>query len=71
MSGLEMLQEMRKDTNLKTTPVVVLTTSGEERDLSAAYDLHVAGYMVKRTAFPEFVEIVAALNRYWSLAEMP
>ena len=53
MNGIEMLKEMRKDEELRTTPVVVLTTSDQERDLTAAYGLNVAGYLVKPMAFPE------------------
>jgi CheY-like chemotaxis protein len=71
MNGIEMLKELRKDEALRTTPVVVLTTSDQERDLSAAYGLNVAGYLVKPMAFPKFVELVTTLNRYWALAEMP
>jgi CheY-like chemotaxis protein len=71
MSGIELLREMRGDPALRTTPVVMLTTSREERDLTAAYDLHVAGYLVKPSVPADFVEVVAALNRYWTLVEMP
>jgi CheY-like chemotaxis protein len=71
MSGIEMLREMRKDEELRSTPVVVLTTSDQEQDLMAAYALHVAGYLVKRSTFPDFAELVGTMSRYWSLAEMP
>jgi CheY-like chemotaxis protein len=71
MNGIEMLQEMRNDETLRTTPVVILTSSDQARDLASAYALNVAGYLVKPVAFPKFVEILTTLNRYWSLAEMP
>lgn len=71
MNGLEMLAEMRKDPALKTTPVVVLTTSNDDRDRVEAYGLGVAGYLLKPVSFEGFVELMGAMNRYWALVEMP
>jgi len=61
----------RADPALHATPVVVLTTSGDERDKVDAYDLNVAGYLLKPVTFGSFVEIMVALNKYWTLVEMP
>jgi CheY-like chemotaxis protein len=71
MNGLEFLRELRADSELCTTPVVVLTTSNEERDKAEAYRLNVAGYLIKPVTFGAFVELVEALNSYWSSAELP
>jgi CheY-like chemotaxis protein len=71
MNGIEFLQELRKDPNLHRTPVVVLTTSSDERDLVDAYELNVAGYIIKPVTFEKFVNVVATMNEYWSLVEMP
>lgn len=71
MNGLEMLAELRKDPQLKATPVVVLTTSNDDRDRVEAYDLGVAGYLLKPVSFEAFVELMGAMNRYWALVEMP
>jgi len=71
MNGIEFLRELRADPRLCTTPVVVLTTSNDEHDKAAAYHLNVAGYMLKPVTFPAFVELVEALNRYWSSVELP
>ena len=71
MSGLEFLQELRADDALRRTPVVVLTTSDAERDKIEAYGLNVAGYIVKPVTVPAFVEVMAALNLYWSVSELP
>ena len=71
MNGIEFLQALRADPELKSTSVVVLTTSNNERDKIEAYDLNVAGYLVKPVTFSEFAELMAALNKYWSLVEMP
>jgi CheY-like chemotaxis protein len=71
MNGLEFLRELRADPALRSTSVVVLTTSNEERDKVAAYNLNVAGYLLKPVAFPSFVDLMASLNKYWTLVEMP
>lgn len=71
MSGIEFLRELRADPKLRHTPVVVLTTSGDEKDRIDAYDFHVAGYLRKPVEFPRFMELTAALNKYWTLVEMP
>jgi CheY-like chemotaxis protein len=71
MSGIEFLRELRRDPTLQHTPVVVLTTSNDERDKIEAYNLNVAGYLLKPVTFINFVEVMAALNKYWSLVELP
>src|SRR4028119_1270089 len=71
MNGIEFLRELREDAELRSTPVVVLTTSDDERDRVEAYNLNVAGYILKPVTFANFVETMATLNKYWSLVEMP
>lgn len=71
MNGIEFLQELRKDPRLAMTPVVVLTTSDEDQDRIEAYKLNVAGYILKPVTFSSFAEVMAALNKYWTLCEMP
>ncbi|MEY2933913.1 MAG: hypothetical protein RL033_4662 [Pseudomonadota bacterium] len=71
MNGIEFLRELRADPNLQTTSVVVLTTSNEDRDRIEAYKLNVAGYLLKPVTFPSFVDLMATLNKYWTLVEMP
>ncbi len=71
MNGIEFLTELRRDPELAPTPVVVLTTSNNDRDRVQAYDLNVAGYLLKPVTFSEFAELMAALNKYWTLVEMP
>jgi CheY-like chemotaxis protein len=71
MSGIEFLRELRRDPALQLTPVVVLTTSNDERDKIEAYNLNVAGYLLKPVTFVNFVELMAALNKYWTLVELP
>ena len=71
MNGIEFLKELRADADLHMTPVVVLTTSDDERDKINAYNLNVAGYLLKPVTFANFVEVMAALNKYWTLVEFP
>jgi len=71
MSGIEFLQEIRTDPLLKKLIVVVLTTSDDEKDVCSAYDLNVAGYIVKPVTFDKFMQAVATLNLYWTLSQIP
>jgi CheY-like chemotaxis protein len=71
MNGIEFLRELRADPVLKGTSVVVLTTSNDTRDKVEAYNLNVAGYLTKPVTFTNFVEVMATLNKYWMLVEMP
>jgi CheY-like chemotaxis protein len=71
MNGIEFLRALRADPELSSTSVVVLTTSANERDKVEAYKLNVAGYLLKPVTFINFVELMATLNKYWTLVEMP
>jgi CheY-like chemotaxis protein len=71
MGGIEFLTELRKHPELKSISVFMMTTSNEESDKIAAYDLNVAGYVLKPLSFEGFTEAVAILNHYWHLCEMP
>lgn len=71
MNGIEFLRALRADAELKSTTVVVLTTSNNDRDKIEAYNLNVAGYLVKPVTFSEFAELMITLNKYWSLVELP
>ena len=71
MSGIELLRESRDRESLRHLPVVVLTTSDDERDRIDAYNLNVAGYILKPVTFFNFVEAMATLNKYWTLVELP
>lgn len=71
MNGLEFLHKIREDNALKRTPVIVLTTSDEDKDRIEAYNLNVAGYILKPVTFANFAEVMVALNKYWALCEMP
>lgn len=70
MNGLELLQKIRDDENLKSLAVFMLTTSNDENDKYAAQNLNVAGYIVKPVNFEKFVQAMATLNNYWALTEL-
>lgn len=71
MNGIEFLEELRQDAALHDSVVFVLTTSDDDRDKVAAYDRHVAGYMVKSKAGEDFMKLIGMLDHYWRVVEMP
>lgn len=71
MNGIEFLRELRMDPALRRISVFMLTTSDDDRDKIAAYDLNVAGYILKPVESPEFIEAISTMDLYWSLIEMP
>ena len=71
MNGIEFLQNLRKDPRHKDAVVFVLTTSQDEFDISRAYELNVAGYIVKSRLSEQFVDIVTMLDYYWRIVELP
>ena len=72
MDGLEVLRRVRADPRLALTPIVVMTSSREQPDLRAAYELGANAYVVKPVHFEEFRKAVATLGTFWgSLNESP
>jgi CheY-like chemotaxis protein len=71
VNGLEVLQQIRSDEGLKMTPVVVLTSSHEEKDLVTSYKLGVNAYVVKPVDFHEFVNAVKELGMFWAVINQP
>ena len=67
VDGLEVLRRIKTDTRTRTTPVVVLTSSREERDIVESYQLGVNSYIVKPVDFEQFSEAVRQLGLYWVL----
>lgn len=67
VDGLEVLQRCKSDPMMKTIPVVILTSSREERDLVQSYHLGVNSYVVKPVDFPQFTDAVRQLGMYWML----
>ncbi len=71
IDGLEVLKRMKSDPKLKCIPVVMLTSSREERDLIESYQLGVNAYVVKPVDFHQFLEAVKRLGIFWALVNEP
>jgi two-component system response regulator len=65
MGGWEVLAEMLKDDHLKGLPVVVLTTSEQEAEVSKMYKLRCSSYIVKPVDFDQFLKVIRAIAEYW------
>lgn len=71
LNGLEVLEEVRRDPQLGRTPIVMLTSSREERDLVASYKLGVNAFVVKPVDFKEFFEAIQGLGMFWGITNQP
>jgi CheY-like chemotaxis protein len=71
VDGLEVLQQIKSDQKLRMIPVVVLTSSREERDMVASYKLGVNAYVVKPVDFHEFVNAIKELGVFWAVINEP
>lgn len=70
-NGIELLEEIRADPELRKILFIVLTTSDDARDISAAYANNVAGYILKSKAGDMFADLMATLGNYWRIVELP
>ena len=71
VDGLEVLRQIKSDPTTRAIPVVVLTSSSEERDIVESYELGVNSYIVKPVDFERFAEAVRTLGLYWLLLNQP
>jgi len=71
MNGLEFLNVIKKDDELKNIPVIVLSTSKSDSDRIDSFNLGVAGYMAKPVDYRKFVEVIRTIHMYWNLSELP
>jgi two-component system response regulator len=71
VNGLEVLRMMKSDPNLGTIPVVVVTSSAEDPDIRAAYDLGANGYVIKPVQFDAFLEAMSKVGVYWLMVNHP
>jgi len=71
VDGLEVLQQIKSDENLRMVPVVVLTSSREEKDMVTSYKLGVNAYVVKPVDFHEFVNAIKELGMFWAIINEP
>ncbi|HVY69118.1 MAG TPA: response regulator [Verrucomicrobiae bacterium] len=71
VDGMEVLRQLKGDTDLKMIPVVMLTSSREEVDLMRSYELGVNAYVVKPVGFQQFVEAIAHSGMFWAALNEP
>jgi len=71
MDGLEVLRRLRDDEHLRRLPVVILSSSKEERDIARGWDLDVNAYVVKPVDVTQFIEAVRILGRFWAVLNEP
>jgi CheY-like chemotaxis protein len=71
VDGMEVLRRVKSDPDLRTVPIVILTSSREEHDLVEGYGLGANAYVVKPVRFNEFVEAVSVLGIFWALVNEP
>ena len=71
MNGLELLTKIRQDENLRHLIVFVLTTSNDEKDKFEAFNMNVAGYMLKSDMGNSFIRAVELIDSYWRVVEFP
>ncbi|MBU0475623.1 MAG: response regulator [Bacteroidetes bacterium] len=71
MDGIQVLRQIKSDENLRSIPVVILTSSCESRDLEECYNLGVNAYVVKPVKFKEFIDAVSEIGIFWALINEP
>lgn len=71
LDGLDVLQHIRQDDDLKRLPVVILTTSKADEDRIQSYDLGVNAYIMKPVGFDNFAAAISRINLFWELVELP
>ncbi|HEY0137771.1 MAG TPA: response regulator [Nannocystis sp.] len=71
LDGLQVLEQIKADPELRMVPVVMLTSSNQEGDLSRSYGLGVNAYVVKPVGFPEFVQALKELGLFWAVVNCP
>lgn len=71
MSGIELLRKIRADKSLRDAIVFVLTTSDDDQDKIEAFNLNVAGYMLKSDMGKSFMRAVELIDKYWRVVELP
>jgi len=71
IDGIEVLQKIKQNPNLKKIPVIMLTTSEREEDIAKSYDYHANSYLTKPVGFKEFEEKIGQIDFYWMILNKP
>ncbi|MDA9343473.1 response regulator [Algibacter sp.] len=70
INGIEFLDILKKDPILKNIPTIILTTSGNQKDLSECYEIGIAGYILKPLKYEDYVSKIEKVLAYWSINEL-
>jgi hypothetical protein len=71
VNGLEILRQFKASPYAQKVPIIILTTSAEDRDIQIAYDLGANSYIVKPVDFEKFIEVAAQIDLYWNVVNIP
>ncbi|MBL7187692.1 MAG: response regulator [Phycisphaerae bacterium] len=71
MNGTEFMRIVKADEALRRIPIIVLTTSNSNQDISKSFELGAAGYMLKSVDYKKFMEIIKTIDLYWTLSKLP
>ncbi len=71
MNGIEFLKLMKQNDNWSRIPVIVLTTSNDQRDKDETFKFGISGYMIKPVGYDDFKEMLSAIQTYWNISEHP
>lgn len=71
VNGLEILRQFKAAPNVQKVPIIILTTSAEDRDIKVAYELGANSYIVKPVDFEKFLEVAGQIDLYWNMINMP
>ena len=71
MNGIEFMRIIKADEVLQRIPIIVLTTSNSDHDISKSFELGAAGYMLKSVDYKKFIEIIKTIDLYWTLSKLP
>lgn len=70
-SGLEVLEKIKSHPDFKTIPIIMLTTSSQDKDIEAAYKLGVNSYIIKPVELEKFMEVASQIELYWNVVNTP
>jgi hypothetical protein len=71
VNGLEILRQFKASPSVQKVPIIVLTTSAEDRDIKVAYELGANSYIVKPVDFEKFLEVAGQIDLYWNMINIP
>lgn len=71
LNGLEILHQFKRSALVQKVPIIILTTSAEDRDIQKAYQLGANSYIVKPVDFEKFVDVAAQIDLYWNVINIP